>query len=142
VFPRIDSAGVSGRSGLSRDLPLPLSPTRAGVFRKTHVGRAVDDTEALRWAEDTMRSDDQTQLLKIRDMIKMVVDESRFRANVEKLKGLTQGTAKNPVAAVEVLSNKLGLSEGEKTGLLTSLIESKDYSMWSIVNAVTAKGQA
>ena len=36
MFPGIDSAGVSGGSGLPWDLPLPISPTRAGATEETH----------------------------------------------------------------------------------------------------------
>jgi hypothetical protein len=110
----------------------------ADAFRKAHVGKAVDDTEAL-WQEDTIAADEKVVLLKLRDMLKAIADESRFQIHVDKLKGLTDGTTKNPVKTIEVLSQKLGLSETERNATLTSLIEGGDLSRFGILQALTAQ---
>jgi hypothetical protein len=87
-----------------------------------------------------MAADDRTVLLKVRDMVKAVVDETRFRANLDKMRGLTEGRITgNPVEAVEVLAQKLPVTEGEKGGILRSLIEGGDLSAWGMLNAVTAQ---
>jgi hypothetical protein len=106
-------------------------------FRAFHVGRKVEDSEEL-WADDTRKADDRAVLLKVRDMVTAAVDAVRFRARIEKAQALAEGRiVGNPVEAVEVLSNRLGLNEGEKGGVLRSLIEAGDLTAWGMLNAVT-----
>lgn len=107
-------------------------------FGKNHVGRAVEEDGELEWSDDTRKSDDQTILLKIRDMVRAVVDEARFRVHLDKLKGLSEARVTgNPVEAVELLSAKVNATEAEKGGILRALIEGGDLSAWGMVNAVT-----
>lgn len=109
----------------------------ADAFRRNHVGRAVDEGE-LEWSDDTKAADDKTVLLKVRDMVRAVVDETRFRAQLTKLQGLAAPKITgNPTQAVEVLSQKIGASESEKGSILRKLIEGGDLSAWGVVNAVT-----
>lgn len=111
----------------------------ADTFRKNHVGRQVEDSEQL-WADDTRQADDRAILLKVRDMVRAVVDETRFKANLAKMQGLA--TAKitgDPTKAVQVLAAKVGTSEAEEGGILRSLIEGADLSAWGLLNAVTAQ---
>lgn len=108
-------------------------------FRRHHVGRQVDDSEEL-WADDTRAADDKAILLKVRDMVRAVVDETRFRANLDKMKGLTEGKITGSVEkVVEVLAAKVGANETERSGILRSLIEGADTSAWGLLNAVTAQ---
>lgn len=109
------------------------------TFRKNHVGRQVEDNEAL-WADDTRQADDRAILLKVRDMVKAVVDETRFKAQLARMQGLTEGfITGDPVRVVEVLAQRVGTSEAEQSGILRSLIEGKDLSAWGLLNAVTAQ---
>lgn len=109
------------------------------AFRRNHVGKQADDSEAL-WADDTRKADDKAVLLKVRDMVRAVVDETRFRAQLGKLQGLTDGRLTGDIEkAVEVLSNTIGASEGERKGILHSLIRGNDLSAWGVINAVTAQ---
>ena len=110
------------------------------VFRKNHVGRAVEDGGEIDWSDDTRAADDKAVLLKVRDMVKAVTDESRFKANLAKLQGLAAPKiGGDPTKAVEVLSQKIGATESEKGGILRSLIEGGDLSAWGLINAVTAQ---
>lgn len=109
------------------------------AYRRSHVGRRVEDSEEL-WADDTKKADDKAVLLKVRDMVRAVVDETRFRATLGKLQGLTDGKITgDPNKAVEVLARKVGVTETERGGILRSLIEGGDLSRWGIVNAITAQ---
>jgi hypothetical protein len=109
------------------------------AFRRTHVGRQVEEGE-LEWADDTLASDDQTVLLKVRDTVRAVVDQTRFRMNLDKMRGLTEGKITgNPVEAVGLLAQKVSVTEGEKGGILRALIEGGDLSAWGMLNAVTAQ---
>lgn len=60
-----------------------------GKFRGYHVGRRVEDTEAL-YADDTKKADDRAVLLKVRDHVKAAVDQIRFRERVQKMAGLAE----------------------------------------------------
>lgn len=109
------------------------------TFRKNHVGRQVEDSEQL-WADDTRQADDRAILLRVRDMVRSVVDETKFRAQIAKAQGLTTGIITgDPIRVVEVLAQRVGTSEGEQAGILRSLIEGKDLSAWGLLNAVTAQ---
>lgn len=111
-------------------------------FRRHHVGRRVEDNTEL-WAQDTVKADDKAVLLKVRDMVRAVVDQTRFQAQIGKLQGLTEGKITgDPTKAVEVLAKKVGASEGERSGILRSLIEGGDLSRWGIVNAITAQAHS
>ena len=47
----------------------------------------------------------------------------------------------NPVAAIEVLSEKFGYSNDEKSGILTHLIQGGDLSAYGLLNAITRTSQ-
>lgn len=107
------------------------------AFRRNHVGRKVEDNEAL-WADDTRKADDRAVLLKVRDMVRAAVDETNFRVQLSKLQALTEGKIiGSPEKAIEVLARKVGATDGERGGILRSLIEGGDLSRWGIVNAIT-----
>lgn len=108
-------------------------------FRAYHVGRQIEDTSAL-WQDDTRKADDRAVLLKVRDMVHAAVNEKEFALTLEKMRGLTDGKITgNPDEVIEVLCQKVGVSETEKGGILRSLIEGGDLSAWGMLNAVTAQ---
>jgi hypothetical protein len=115
--------------------------TRSLGLRAYHVGRAQDDTDAL-LRDDTRASEDRTVLLKVRDFVSAALDRVRFDADLERMRALTDDSLKvtgDPAKAVEVLAAKVGANEGEKGGILRSLIEGGDLSAWGMLNAVTAQ---
>jgi hypothetical protein len=110
------------------------------AYRKYHAGRAIQETGEIDWADDTRAADDAAILLKIRDMVRAVVDETRFKGWLEKARGMTEGKITGDVPkAVEVLAQKIGVSDAERGGILTALIEGADLSRWGVINAVTAQ---
>lgn len=132
--------GAAQVSGLLWRLICLNGAKTADTFRRYHIGRAAEEAGDISWGEDTQQSDDKTVLLKMRDTIRAVVDETRFKANLEKLQGLTEGKVTgDPVKVVELLAAKVQASEAEKGGILRSLIEGNDLSAWGLVNAVTAQ---
>ena len=107
------------------------------LFKRTHVGRQIDDNEAL-WADDTRKADDDVLVLKIRDMVKAALDEARFRARLDRMNGLAQVQITGDVTqAVEVMSQIVSVNEAEKGSILKSLINGGDLSAWGLLNAVT-----
>lgn len=133
--------GAASVSGLIWRLICLNGMKTTDTYRRNHVGRRVEDDDAgVLWSDDTRQADDRAVLLKIRDMVRAVVDETRFRANLQKMQGLTEGLITgNPTKVVEVLAAKIGTSETEHSGILRSLIEGGDLSAWGLINAVTAQ---
>lgn len=133
--------GAASVSGLLWRLICLNGMKTSEAYRKAHVGRAVEEAGELEWSDDTRRADDRTVLLKVRDMVRAVVDESRFKVNLNKMRGLTEGQLTgDPVKAVEVLAQKVGANDTETNSILQSLIKGGDLSAWGLLNAVTAQG--
>jgi len=132
--------GAASVSGLLWRL-ICLNGMKTGdTFRRHHVGRKISEDGEMDWADDTRQADDKVVLLKIRDMVKAVVDETKFRVNLQKMQGLTEGKITgDPSKAVEVLAQAVGTSDTEKGSILRSLVEGGDLSAWGLLNAVTAQ---
>jgi hypothetical protein len=132
--------GAVSVSGLIWRLICSNGMKTGDAFRRAHIGREVEDNGEIEWADDTRRSDDETVLLKVRDMVRAVVDETRFKVQIDRLKGLAGiKVSGNPEKVVEVLAAKVGATEDERGGILRALIEGGDLSAWGLVNAVTAQ---
>lgn len=107
------------------------------TLRAFHIGRRVEDNESL-WADDTKKSDDRTVLLKVRDMVRAAVDAVKFQERVQRMRDLAdQRVTGDPAKAIEVLVDKLDVSEEEGGGIMRALIEGGDLSAWGLINAVT-----
>lgn len=129
--------GAVSVSGLTWRLRCLNGMKTSDAFRKAHLGAKQDELEQV-WKDDTRKADDRAVLLKVRDMVTSICDETRFRAHLAKLQGLTEGEVKHdPAKSVEVLAKKIGATESEKGGILRSLATGGDLSRWGIVNAVT-----
>lgn len=107
-------------------------------LRAAHVGRKIDaDLEGL-LSDQTRRMEDEVVLRKVRDVIAHAFDEQAFRRFID---GLAQTTEQRIVgdvpAAVEALGPTLGLTMGERSGVLRHLIEGGDLSRYGLINAVT-----
>lgn len=110
------------------------------AFRRNHVGRQANEDGEIDWADDTRKADDKAVLLKVRDMVRAVVDETRFKQHLLKMQGLAGAQLTGDIEkAVEVLSSVVQVTEGERKGILHSLIRGNDLSAWGLINAVTAQ---
>lgn len=112
--------------------------------KKYHVGRAAaDDTEAYElYSDETLKADDKAFYLKVQDTVRAAVDIAKFGQIVNRMKEATEQRIEgNPVAAVEVLSEKFGYSNDEKSGILTHLIQGGDLSAYGLLNAITRTSQ-
>jgi len=109
--------------------------------KKYHVGKQVEEEGALEsmYRDETLRADDRAFWLKLRDVLQSVLnDVATFDRMVERMrKAAGELIVGNPLKAVEVLGNKLALSEGEQTSVLRLLIQGKDLSRYGLLNAVT-----
>lgn len=110
-----------------------------GRLRANHVGGRIEETEQL-YADDTRKADDRAILLKVRDHVRHAVDAVAFARRVEAMSELTTARVTgDPERVIEVLAKKVGASDGERGGILRSLIEGGDLSAWGLLNAVTAQ---
>jgi hypothetical protein len=110
------------------------------ALRKTHVGRIIDAEEdaVVVFKEDTLRADDQAFFLKVRDVVQACVSEATFRLVAEKLqKTIGVPLAGDPTKTVEMLSDRYGLNDDERTGVLRHLVTGGDLSAFGLVGAVT-----
>ena len=113
------------------------------LFKKTHLGGALDGDEAL-LRDDTKRTMDDALILQIRDMIAAAINPERFQARIESMENLTRKEIEgNPAESVKVLTKVLGpavgLTEKEEGSILNALIRGGDVSAWGLLNAVTAQ---
>lgn len=113
--------------------------------RRAHVGRATggdDDAVYELYQDDTLQADDQALLLKMRDIINGAMSQDKFRQIVARMEAAAGDRIEgNPVKTVEILSNRIGLTETEASKVLTNLIQGADLSRWGLLNAVTAMSQ-
>lgn len=118
-----------------------------GNYKRHHVGRRIGEDEDLNqiYRDDTRQADDRAVLLKVRDTVRAALDEARFRKSIAKMQELAAPAAKvtgDPAKAIEVLAKKVGATEGERTGILRSLIDGGDLTAWGLINAVTHQAHA
>lgn len=77
--------------------------------------------------------------MKVQDVVRAAVDESKFMLMVGKMRQATQIPLKHdPVKSVEVLADKFQLTESEQGDILRQLFMCGDNSRYGLLNAVTA----
>ena len=114
-----------------------------GVARN-HIGRINStDENNLLYKDDTLLADDRALMLKIRDSVRAAVDEVMFESIVDTLreaKTVRMDTSDIP-AVVRLSSRQFGLHDSEGEGVLNRLIETGDFTLYGLANAVTRHSQ-
>jgi hypothetical protein len=94
------------------------------------------------FSDETLKADDTALWMKVRDTIKGVLSEAKFKLIVDRFRSAAdQQIQGDPVKAVEVLSNQLNMREEERGNVLRHLIQGGDLSKWGLMNAVTRASQ-
>ena len=112
--------------------------------KKYHTGRQVDDTDNAYelYSDATLEADDKAYFLKVQDIVKAAVDETKFALTVDKLRASMEiPTANNPVETVEILGDRYLLNKNERGSILRNFIMGNDLSHYGLVNAVTRASQ-
>ena len=112
--------------------------------KKYHTGRQVDDTDNAYelYSDATLEADDKAYFLKVQDIVKAAVDETKFALTVDKLRASMEiPTANNPVETVEILGDRYLLNKNERGSILSNFIIGNDLSHYGLVNAVTRASQ-
>ena len=110
--------------------------------RKYHVGRENDEAWELLFSDETMQADDKAFMLKLADIVRTAVDETKFAMVVDKLREAAGAriTAHVP-EVVELTARQYGFTKSEETDILQHLITGGDLSLWGLSSAVTRASQ-
>jgi hypothetical protein len=120
---------------------------RESVVKQTHVGRStgldgIDASEFFR--DETRKLDDAAFYSKIADTLGAMFNADRFSERIAQMRA-AKGDAIDSAAAVpqvvEVVSNRLSLTEGQRDSVLDSIIRDGDLTRWGVANAITAVSQ-
>ena len=112
--------------------------------RKYHVGRGNQAAEDFTlYSDETLVADDKALMLKIRDTMNAVVDQTQFERVVEMMRRAKNAkiTSNNIPAMVELAGTDFGFTKQEGTGILDHLIRGGDLSLYGLANATTRFAQ-
>lgn len=109
------------------------------AFRKTHVGsRITAEEDYTIYRDETIAADDRALMLKVGDAVRSAVDTTRFQQLATQFaQTKTSRRIEQPIAAMKVLAQRVGLSDGEQESVLTHLIHGGDLTQFGAINAVT-----
>lgn len=111
---------------------------RDGGKAWNHVGRRLEADELGYLSDDTLKAGDKFDIMVIRDTMKQAFDVAMFENWIAKLEGATENKITGRVqSAIEVLTEKLVLTQGEGDSILKHLITGGDLSQYGLINAVT-----
>ena len=112
--------------------------------RRHHVGRqakAMDDSFEL-YSDEAIEAEDKAFLLKLQDVAKATLNESKYPLIVGKLQEASMAPITGKVANVVELTGKaFSLNQTEQESVLDYLIRGGDMSMYGLSNAVTRMSQ-
>lgn len=121
-----------------------IMPDRA--VKRRHLGSRIklgDDGLAAEYLkDDTRQKMDEALILQLRDAMRAFAEPKMILEYADKARaaGQKQITG-DPVAAVQVLQKKAGLTDDERGGIMRHLITGGDLSQWGLANAVTRHSQ-
>lgn len=114
-------------------------------LRKYHVGRGFgsdDDGAQELYRDETREADDRAFFMKVRDTVVGSLQRDVFeRVANRMIQAATEAISGDPVKVVEAAQKRLGLTEGERGGVLSHLIRGGDLSRYGLLNAVTRASQ-
>ena len=112
--------------------------------RRHHVGRqakAVEDSFNL-YSDEAIQAEDKAFLLKLQDVAKATLDESRYPLIVSRLQeGATMPITGKIPEVVELTAKEYGFNQTEQESILDFLIRGGDMSLYGLSNAVTRASQ-
>lgn len=114
--------------------------------RKYHIGRVNEaDYDMNIFRDDTIEADDRAFMLKIRDAVHAAVDQAIFEQIVSKMREATEakidvGGSRIP-KVIELTAKDYSITQSESEGVLDRLIESGDYTLYGVSNAITRYAQ-
>ena len=113
-------------------------------YRAAHIGGRVGNDEAIAHmlSDETIAADDSAILLKVRDVVRTMIDEEMFSEVARRLEETEKRKLGGDItASVEVLGQKVGLNQTEQSSVLRHLIEGGRLTQYGMLNAVTRTAQ-
>ena len=105
--------------------------------RKYHLGRENEDSWEL-YSDETLQADDNAFMMKLADIVRTAVDETKFTMITDKLREAAGIKIEAPVAdIVELTGKQYGFTKNENAGILQHLILGGDLSLYGLSSAVT-----
>lgn len=114
------------------------------VLKKFHVGarHGLSDEAFQVLTQETRDKSAEAMRSIIRDVVKAATNELDFNTRVKALTDAQDQRIEGDVPkAIEVLGNRLNLTQGEQSGILRHLIEGGDLTQYGLANAVTRLSQ-
>lgn len=119
--------------------------TNMAVFgkemKKRHVGARHEltaDTVMELLSDETRMATDKALWLQVRDVVKGAFDEARFQARMDKIAGtVEQKFEADPVKVVDFTAKRFGMTDGERSSVLTHLINGGSLTRYGLHSAVT-----
>lgn len=114
-------------------------------MKKYHLGKSLgasgDEDKITEWFQpDTIQADNQAFVLKLRDAVKGCLTDDIFAKITDRfIESKNEKITGSIDKVIEVVNERVGLSDVEGQNVLKHLIEGGDLSMWGVANAVTAE---
>jgi hypothetical protein len=138
----VGSGALTIESGVWTRACTNLAVFAQSGMKKHHVGArhslsGVDNIAEL-LSDDTKRATDKAIWLQVRDVVRGAFDEARFEARLAKI----TDTANQPIEAdvvkvVEFTAKRFDLTDGERSSVLTHLIQGGDLTRYGLHAAIT-----
>lgn len=112
--------------------------------RKYHVGRGNEIGENYEvYRNETLEADDRAFMLKVQDLVRTAVDETKFESILKIMRDATEVpiTSRDIPKVVELTGKEYRLSQSENEGVLHHLIHGGDLSMYGLSGAITRHSQ-
>jgi hypothetical protein len=108
-------------------------------FSRRHVGgKLIEGVDFEVFSDETKRKQQEVVFAEVTDTLRTLSSPEKAQAMAAKLRATKDGEqVKDAFAAVDVLAKELPILDGEKQGILESLIRDGDYTRWGMLNAVT-----
>lgn len=110
------------------------------VLRQVHLGGKLD-TGVIRYGEDTQAAQLELVKLKARDTVATFLDVEYVRAKVAELEAQAGVKLTDPAKAVEIVTNRLSYTEGQRADVLRMFVEGGQSTAGGVMQAVTAAAQ-
>jgi hypothetical protein len=110
------------------------------VLRQVHLGGKLDQG-VVRYGEDTQAAQLELVKLKARDTVATFLDVEYVRAKVAELTEQAGVKLDNPAKAVEIVTQRLSYTEGQRADVLRMFVEGGQMTAGGVMQAVTAAAQ-
>lgn len=137
---------LSIESGVYTKQCTNLASWADGGMKRRHVGARNTLTEGQEimhlLSDATKKATDKAVWMQVRDVVKGALDETRFKATVERIKATTERKITGDVpAAIEATAAHFGMNKTESASILRHLIEGGSLTQYGLHAAVTRSAE-